>query len=81
MLANMETTVLAARNNLSALLRRAEHGEEVIIRRGRGPNAKAFRLVAIEPVPRRNLKPDPRWAGKIIYRDEDIWASEWKDEP
>jgi antitoxin (DNA-binding transcriptional repressor) of toxin-antitoxin stability system len=77
MLANMETTVLSARNQLSALLRRAENGEEVIIRRGRGPEARAFQVIALCPASGRSLKPDPRWAGKISFRDEDIWASEW----
>ena len=79
-MANMETTVLAARNSLSALLRRVEQGEEVVIRRGRGPQAKAFRLIVVEPPRRRTLRADPRWKGKIAYKDEDIWASEWSGE-
>ena len=73
--------MLVARNKLSTLLRMAEQGEEVIIRRGRGPNAKGFRLIAIEAPIRRTLTPDPRWAGKIAYRDEDILETEWSEEP
>lgn len=75
-LANMETTVLQAKNQLSKLLRCAERGEEVIIRRGRG--GKAFQLKAVEVNQRRTLKPDPRWGPKIKFRDADIWASKWK---
>jgi antitoxin (DNA-binding transcriptional repressor) of toxin-antitoxin stability system len=77
-LANMETTVLQAKNQLSKLLRHAERGDDVIIRRGKG--GRAFRLVALGAVSPRTLKPDARWAGKITFRDKDIWASEWKDE-
>ncbi len=76
----METTVFAARNQLSALLRLAERGEEVIIRRGRGPSAKSFRLIAVDAAPPRTLTPDPRWAGQVVYRDADLFASEWQDE-
>ena len=73
----METTVLKAKNKLSELLRAAESGEEVIIRRGR--KGQAFKLVPITEEIVRNLDPDPRWYGKVIYKDEDIWASEWTD--
>jgi antitoxin (DNA-binding transcriptional repressor) of toxin-antitoxin stability system len=73
----METTVLKAKTELSKLLRHAERGEQVIIRRGRG--GKAFQLTALGGGANRTLKPDPRWAGKIKFRDADIWASEWKD--
>jgi antitoxin (DNA-binding transcriptional repressor) of toxin-antitoxin stability system len=76
-LALMETTVLAARSQLSALLRRAQNGEEVIIRRGSGPEARAFQLIALRSEGGRSLEPDPCWAGKISFRDDDIWASEW----
>ena len=71
----METTVLEAKNNLSKLLRHAERGGEVVIRRGRG--GTAFRLTAVGPAKTRTLKPNPRWVGKIKFKDEDIWASEW----
>jgi antitoxin (DNA-binding transcriptional repressor) of toxin-antitoxin stability system len=75
----METTVLKAKNQLSELLRRAELGEEVIIRRGAG--GKAFRLAPVEPAPqRRTLDPDPAWSGRIAYRDEDLFESEWRDD-
>ena len=74
----METTVLQAKNQFSLLLRQAERGEEVIIRRGKG--GQAFRLTAIIPSTRRVLTPDVRWARKVKFRDEDVWASEWKDE-
>lgn len=74
----MEVTVLVAKNRLSELLRRAERGEEVLIRRGR--KGDLFRLSPAKPKVRRTLTPDPRWAGKISYTDESIWESEWKDE-
>ena len=77
-LANVETTVLQAKNQLSKLLRHAERGEEVIIRRGKG--GKAFQLTALAVASRRSLKPNARWVQTIKFRDEDIWASEWKDE-
>lgn len=76
--ANMETTVLKAKNNLSVLLRAAEQGREVIIRRGR--NGAAFKIVLLDQKKLRTLKPDPRWKGKIAYKDEDMWASEWSEE-
>ena len=75
----METTVLKAKNQLSELLRRAERGEEIIIRRG--PKGKAFRLSPVEPRENlRSLEPDPAWKDAIVYRDEDLFASEWRDE-
>lgn len=77
-LANMETTVLKAKNRLSLLLRAAESGEEVVIRRGKG--GPAFRIVPVRPAPRRTLAADPRWKRAIAYSDEDIWASEWEGE-
>lgn len=77
-LANMEMTVLQAKNNLSKLLRHAERGGEVVIRRGAG--GKTFRLMAVEATSARTLKPNPRWTGKIKFKDEDIWASEWRDD-
>lgn len=78
-LANMETTVLQAKNSLSKLLRQAERGEQVIIRRGRG--GRAFLLTAAEVPAARTLAPNPRWAGKIKFKDDDVWASEWSAEP
>jgi antitoxin (DNA-binding transcriptional repressor) of toxin-antitoxin stability system len=74
----METTVLAAKNQLSKLLRHAERGEQVIIRRGR--RGTAFQLIALTGDGERTLMPDPRWARAIKFRDADVWASEWKDE-
>lgn len=74
----METTVLEAKNRLSDLLRKAETGQEVIVRRGaRGPR---FRTVPLAPAAKRTLAQDPRCKGKIAYKDEDVWASEWKEE-
>ncbi len=75
----METTVLQAKNHFSKLLRQAERGERVVIRRGRG--GKAFLLSAVETPASRTLNPNPRWSGKIKFKDTDIWASEWRDEP
>jgi len=74
----METTVLKAKNTLSELMRRAERGEEVLIRRG--VEGSTFRLVLVRDRPRRTLAPNPRWAKKIKFRDADIWASEWREE-
>jgi len=74
----METTVLKAKNSLSLLLRKAEAGEEVVIRRGR--NGIKFRIVRIKESAKRTLEPDPRWKHRIAFEDEDIWESEWKDE-
>lgn len=71
----MESTVRHAQRHLLKLLRAVEQGEEVIIRRG-GDGA-AFKIV---PKKLRTLKPDPRWKGKIAYKDEDILASEWLEE-
>ncbi|MEN9813833.1 MAG: hypothetical protein RL479_2519 [Verrucomicrobiota bacterium] len=76
-LAKMETTVLKAKNNLSDLLRRAERGEEIIIRRG--PRGRAFRLSPVRERSRRSLTPNPRWVQGIAFKDEDIWASEWRE--
>jgi len=79
-LGQMETTVLQAKNRLSELMRRAEHGEEVIIRRG--PKGKAFRLAPVEPCETpRTLDPNPRWQKTIVYRDQDLFESEWQEEP
>lgn len=73
----METTILAAKNQLSLLLRKAEAGEEVFIRRGtKGP---LFQITSVVPVKSRTLAPDPRWKNQIRYEDADIWESEWKD--
>ena len=74
----METTVLKARNSLSLLLRKAEMGEEVLIRRGgSGPR---FRIVRVDEPVKRTLDPDPRWKDRIAFKDEDVWACEWKEE-
>ena len=74
----METSVLDAKNRLSELMRRAEAGEDIVIRRGR--NGVAFRLVPVAEKVNRTLKPDPSWAGKIQFEDQDIWDSEWEAE-
>lgn len=74
----MESTVLEAKNNLSQLLRRAEAGEPVFIRRGRkGPR---FRIVPETRNEDRSLEPNPKWASAIRYDDQAIWESEWKEE-
>lgn len=73
----METTVLAAKNQLSLLLRKAEAGEEVFIRRGaKGP---LFQITTVVRPQSRTLTPDPRWKNKIRYEDEAIWESGWKE--
>lgn len=78
MLANMDFTVLKAKNNMSAILRRAEAGEPVYIRRGKkGPR---FRIVPEREGLKRILEPDPNWRGKVTYDDEAIWESEWREE-
>ena len=74
----METTVLKAKNNLSELLRRAERGEEILIRRG--VRGSLFKIVPVPAQKGRSLEPNPEWVEAIRFRDEDIWASEWKDE-
>ena len=74
----METTVLKAKNHLSELLRKAESGEEVLIRRGR--NGKLFRITPVQDNTKRTLVANPIWKNKIRFKEEDIWASEWKDE-
>ncbi len=74
----METTVLKAKNNLSLLLRMAEKGEEVVIRRG--ARGTSFRIVRVEEPVRRTLAPDPRWKDRIAFKDEGVWESEWKEE-
>ena len=74
----MDFTVLNAKNNLSSLLRRAETGEPVYIRRGRkGPR---FRVVPEPQSEERVLEPNPKWAKGIRFEDAAIWESEWKDE-
>lgn len=75
----MEVTVHKAKTNLSSLLKKAEEGEEVIIRRG--SYGKGFLLTVIpEDKPKRTLEPKPEWSGKVSYSDEDIWESEWEEE-
>lgn len=74
----MDVTVLKAKNNLSALLRRAEAGEPVFIRRGRkGPR---FRIVPEGDAAKRRLEPSPEWKGMVAYENEDIWESEWQED-
>ncbi|MCC5806854.1 MAG: hypothetical protein JJU00_11060 [Opitutales bacterium] len=73
----MEASVLEAKNQLSKLLRRAEAGDAVFIRRGR--NGPLFRIVPVGAERERTLVPDPRWKGRISYTDEAVWESEWKD--
>lgn len=74
----MDITVLKAKSNLSSLLRRAEAGEPVFIRRGRkGPR---FQIVPERDAPSRNLEASPRWQGKVFYQDEAIWESEWRED-
>jgi hypothetical protein len=64
---------------LSSLLKRAEEGEEVIIRRG--TYGKGFLLTILpDQYPKRSLEPKPEWKGKISYSDEEIWESEWEGE-
>lgn len=75
----MDVTVLKAKSSLSALLRRAEAGEPIFIRRGR--NGPRFRIVPERDVPRRSLEANPQWKGKVVYEDEAIWESEWSDTP
>ena len=70
--------MLKAKNNLSQLLRMAENGEDVFIRRG--THGTRFRIVRVEAAEKRNLSPDPRWKNRIVFKEQDIWESEWKDE-
>lgn len=74
----METTVLKAKNQLSELLRKAEEGEEILIRRGR--KGRLFRIVPVREPSRRTLAVHPQFKGKVLFKDEDIWASEWKED-
>ncbi len=74
----METTVLKAKNNLSSLLRRAEAGEPVYIKRGH--KGMRFQIVPERDQLKRSLEADPLWKGKIAYQDEAIWESEWREE-
>jgi len=75
----MEVTVHKAKTQLSALLKSAESGEEVIIRRGTyGPG---FRLSLLpDEQPKRVMESKPEWKKAISYQDEDIWESEWEEE-
>lgn len=74
----MDFTVLKAKSNLSSLLRRAEAGEPVFIRRGRkGPR---FRIVPEGETSKRKLEANPQWKGKVVYEDEAIWESEWRED-
>lgn len=74
----MDFTVLKAKSNLSSQLRRAEAGEPVFIRRGRkGPR---FRIVPERDTPKREMEANPQWKGKIVYTDEAIWESEWRED-
>ena len=74
----MEMTVFKAKSNLSSLLRRAEAGEPVYIRRGL--EGTRFRIIPDRELPKRSLEADPQWKGKVAYEDEAIWESEWRDE-
>lgn len=74
----MEMTVHKAKTQLSSLLKKAENGEEVIIRRG--IYGQAFRIVPIMEPATRCLEPLAEWPGETVYTDEDIWASEWEEE-
>ena len=69
---------MKAKNHLSELLRRAEEGEDILIRRGR--KGRLFRIVPVRESGRRDLTPNPLWKGKIAYEEEGIWASEWSGE-
>ena len=69
---------MKAKSNLSELLRKAENGEEVLIRRGR--KGKLFRIIPVHDDIKRSLQVNPRWKEAIRYNDEDIWESEWKEE-
>jgi len=74
----MDLTILKAKNNLSSLLRRAEAGEAVYIRRGR--KGTRFRIVPEGEAVKRTFEADPVWKGKVTYGDEAIWESEWEEE-
>jgi antitoxin (DNA-binding transcriptional repressor) of toxin-antitoxin stability system len=77
-LANMETTVHKAKTQLSALLKKAEEGEEVLIRRGL--YGKAFKIVPIDEKPARCLEPLSEWMSRTSFEDESVWESEWETE-
>lgn len=75
----MEITIHKAKSQLSALLKRAEQGEDVVIRRGR--YGKGFRILPLrEQEPRRVTESRMDWKENIHYQDEDIWESEWEGE-
>jgi hypothetical protein len=51
----------------------------VYILRGRAPGPPPFRLSPVRERSRRSLTPNPRWVQGITLKDEDIWASEWRE--
>ncbi|MDA3873025.1 MAG: type II toxin-antitoxin system prevent-host-death family antitoxin [Kiritimatiellae bacterium] len=74
----MEVTVHKAKTQLSALLKLAECGEEVVIRRGK--YGTGFRLTPLrENEPRRVMESSPEWKDAVFYSDEAIWESEWEE--
>ncbi len=62
-------TVTEAKTQLSRLIERASHGEEIVIRRGQSPVAK---LIGYKPEPKRRVPGDLRGQ---------IWMSDDFDEP
>jgi len=74
----MEVTVHKAKTQLSALLKKVEEGEKVVIRRG--AYGRAFRIVAVEDPPARCLEPLPEWQAQTTFSDDAILESEWDEE-
>jgi len=74
----MELTVHKAKTQLSALLKKAEEGEEVVIRRG--VYGKAFKITPIEEKPSRCMEPKPEWVSGTAYEEKSVWESEWECE-
>lgn len=74
----METAAPEAKSNLSSLLRRAKTGESVDL--AHGHNGPRFRIDTGLDQLKRSLEADPCWKGKVAYRNEAIWESEWREE-
>lgn len=85
----MEATILEAKTHLSALLRKAQQGEKVILTMGRERTPVA-ELVAIQPLKKRPLgmfrmpgvepSPDSIWTEPMPDEDLKLWEGRDWDE-